>query len=60
MSATVSVRRTDSTFVLQSAEVMKRAVAHLESYLEKEEGYTKGKIVLATVFGDVHDIGKTW
>src|SRR5256886_2363227 len=45
-------------FVLQSAEVMKRAVAHLEAYLEKQEGYTKGKIVLATVFGDVHDIGK--
>jgi len=45
-------------FVLQSAEVMKRAVAHLEGYLEKKEGYTKGKIVLATVFGDVHDIGK--
>src|SRR5947208_2254665 len=45
-------------FVLQSAEVMKRAVAHLESYLEKKEGYTKGKVVLATVFGDVHDIGK--
>ena len=45
-------------FVLQSAEVMKRAVAHLERYLEKQDGYTKGKIVLATVFGDVHDIGK--
>lgn len=45
-------------FVLQSAEVMKRAVAHLEGYLEKQDGYTKGKIVLATVFGDVHDIGK--
>ncbi len=45
-------------FVLQSAEVMKRAVAHLEDYLEKTEGYTKGKVVLATVFGDVHDIGK--
>jgi 5-methyltetrahydrofolate--homocysteine methyltransferase len=45
-------------FVLQSAEVMKRAVAHLERYLEKREGYTKGKVVLATVFGDVHDIGK--
>src|SRR3989441_1087609 len=45
-------------FVLESAEVMKRAVAHLEGYLEKVEGYTKGKIVLATVFGDVHDIGK--
>ncbi len=45
-------------FVLQSAEVMKKAVAHLERYLEKSEGYTKGKVVLATVFGDVHDIGK--
>jgi 5-methyltetrahydrofolate--homocysteine methyltransferase len=45
-------------FVLQSAEVMKRAVACLERYLEKKEGYTKGKVVLATVFGDVHDIGK--
>jgi len=45
-------------FVLQSAEVMKRAVAHLERYLEKKDGYTKGKVVLATVFGDVHDIGK--
>jgi 5-methyltetrahydrofolate--homocysteine methyltransferase len=45
-------------FVLQSAEVMKRAVAHLERYLERAEGYTKGKVVLATVFGDVHDIGK--
>ena len=45
-------------FVLQSAEVMKRAVAALEGFLEKKEGYTKGKVVLATVFGDVHDIGK--
>jgi len=45
-------------FVLQSAEVMKRAVAHLEQYLERTEGYTKGRVVLATVFGDVHDIGK--
>ena len=45
-------------FVLQSAEVMKKAVAHLEQFLEKQEGYTKGKVVLATVFGDVHDIGK--
>ncbi len=45
-------------FVLQSAEVMKRAVAHLEQFLEKKEGVTKGKVVLATVFGDVHDIGK--
>ncbi len=45
-------------FVLQSAEVMKKAVAHLEQFLEKTEGSTKGKVVLATVFGDVHDIGK--
>ena len=46
-------------FVLQSAEVMKRAVAHLEQYLDKLEGYTKGTVVVATVFGDVHDIGKS-
>ena len=46
-------------FVLQSAEVMKRAVAQLERYLDKLEGYTKGSVVLATVFGDVHDIGKS-
>ena len=45
-------------FVLQSAEVMKKAVAHLEQFLEKKEGVSKGKVVLATVFGDVHDIGK--
>ncbi len=45
-------------FVLQSAEVMKKAVAHLEQFLEKKEGSSKGKVVLATVFGDVHDIGK--
>src|SRR5262249_37915580 len=45
-------------FVLQSAEVMKAAVAHLEKYMEKSEGAEKGKIVLATVKGDVHDIGK--
>jgi 5-methyltetrahydrofolate--homocysteine methyltransferase len=46
-------------FVLQSAEVMKRAVAQLENYLDKIEGYTKGTVVIATVFGDVHDIGKS-
>src|SRR5204863_4678630 len=46
-------------FVLQSAEVMKRAVARLERYLDRIEGYTKGTVVLATVFGDVHDIGKS-
>jgi 5-methyltetrahydrofolate--homocysteine methyltransferase len=45
-------------FVLQCAEVMKKAVAHLEQFLERREGATKGTIVLATVFGDVHDIGK--
>jgi len=45
-------------FVLQSAEVMKKAVSHLETYLEKKAGVTKGTIVLATVYGDVHDIGK--
>lgn len=45
-------------FVLQSAEVMKKAVAQLERYLDKLEGATKGKVVLATVYGDVHDIGK--
>jgi 5-methyltetrahydrofolate--homocysteine methyltransferase len=46
-------------FVLQSAEVMKKAVSHLEKFLERKEGYTKGKVVLATVYGDVHDIGKS-
>ena len=45
-------------FVLQSAEVMKKSVAHLEKYLEKKEGVSKGLVVLATVYGDVHDIGK--
>jgi 5-methyltetrahydrofolate--homocysteine methyltransferase len=45
-------------FVLQSAETMKAAVAHLEPFMERVEGSTKGKIVLATVKGDVHDIGK--
>ena len=45
-------------FVLQSAEVMKASVAHLEKFMEKVEGAEKGKIVLATVKGDVHDIGK--
>lgn len=45
-------------FVLQSAEVMKTAVAHLEKYLEKSESTSKGTVVLATVYGDVHDIGK--
>ena len=46
-------------FVLQSAEVMKVAVAHLEPHMPREEsGASKGRIVLATVRGDVHDIGK--
>jgi len=45
-------------FVLQSAEVMKMAVAHLEPHMEKIEGQSRGSIVLATVKGDVHDIGK--
>lgn len=45
-------------FVLQSAEVMKQAVAHLEPKMERRAGTTKGTIVLATVKGDVHDIGK--
>ncbi|WP_199796626.1 methionine synthase [Pseudonocardia dioxanivorans] len=45
-------------FVLQSAEVMKTAVAHLEPHMEKTDAAGKGTIVLATVKGDVHDIGK--
>ncbi|MEU4013549.1 methionine synthase [Streptomyces pseudogriseolus] len=45
-------------FVLQSAEVMKTAVAHLEPHMEKTDDDGKGTIVLATVRGDVHDIGK--
>ncbi|HEX4590028.1 MAG TPA: B12-binding domain-containing protein, partial [Gemmataceae bacterium] len=45
-------------FVLQSAEVMKAAVAYLEQFMEKVEGAETGRIVLATVKGDVHDIGK--
>jgi 5-methyltetrahydrofolate--homocysteine methyltransferase len=45
-------------FVLQSAEVMKAAVAYLEPHMEKADGAGKGTIVLATVKGDVHDIGK--
>jgi len=44
--------------VLQSAEAMKAAVAHLEPFMEKSETSRRGKIVLATVKGDVHDIGK--
>ena len=45
-------------FVLTSAEVMKTAVAHLEPHMEKADSAGKGTIVLATVKGDVHDIGK--
>jgi 5-methyltetrahydrofolate--homocysteine methyltransferase len=45
-------------FVLQSAEVMKTAVAYLEPHMEKTDDGGKGRIVLATVKGDVHDIGK--
>ncbi|SHF04453.1 methionine synthase [Streptoalloteichus hindustanus] len=45
-------------FVLQSAEVMKTAVAHLEPHMDKADTAGKGRIVLATVKGDVHDIGK--
>ncbi|MEO1092567.1 MAG: methionine synthase [Pseudomonadota bacterium] len=45
-------------FVLQSAETMKAAVAHLEPHMEKVEGQEKGTIIIATVKGDVHDIGK--
>jgi 5-methyltetrahydrofolate--homocysteine methyltransferase len=44
--------------VLQSAEAMKAAVAHLEQFMEKKADSTKGKVLLATVKGDVHDIGK--
>jgi len=44
--------------VLQSAEAMKAAVSHLEQFMEKAETATRGKIILATVKGDVHDIGK--
>ncbi len=45
-------------FVLQSAEVMKKTVGYLEQFMDKVEGVTKGTVVLATVYGDVHDIGK--
>ena len=45
-------------FVLQSAEVMKAAVSYLERFMVRAEGQSRGKIVLATVKGDVHDIGK--
>jgi len=45
-------------FVLKSAECMKAAVSELEKYMLQEEGSSKGKLVLGTVYGDVHDIGK--
>ncbi len=45
-------------FVLQSAEIMRIATDHLETYLDRISGNTKGRLVLATVYGDVHDIGK--
>jgi 5-methyltetrahydrofolate--homocysteine methyltransferase len=45
-------------FVLESAEIMKRSITHLEQYLDKNSNLSKGTIVLATVYGDVHDIGK--
>ncbi|HUK54803.1 MAG TPA: vitamin B12 dependent-methionine synthase activation domain-containing protein, partial [Candidatus Binatia bacterium] len=44
--------------VLQSAEAMKAAVSHLQRFMEKSDTHARGKIVLATVKGDVHDIGK--
>ncbi|HKS16394.1 MAG TPA: vitamin B12 dependent-methionine synthase activation domain-containing protein, partial [Planctomycetota bacterium] len=44
--------------VLQSAEAMKAAVTHLEKFMEKDSSSTRGKVLLATVKGDVHDIGK--
>ncbi|MDK2982386.1 MAG: 5-methyltetrahydrofolate--homocysteine methyltransferase [Chloroflexota bacterium] len=45
-------------FVLQSAELMRAASNHLEQFLEKDAAAAKGKLILATVYGDVHDIGK--
>jgi 5-methyltetrahydrofolate--homocysteine methyltransferase len=45
-------------FVLESAEVMKTAIRYLEGFMDKTQSHTKGTVVLATVFGDVHDIGK--
>src|SRR6202044_290137 len=44
--------------VLQSAEAMKAAVSHMETFMERSETSARGKIILATVKGDVHDIGK--
>jgi len=45
-------------FVLESAEAMKAAIQRLQPHMPKESGYTKGRMLLATVKGDVHDIGK--
>ncbi len=45
-------------YVLQSAEVMRKAIEHLEDFIPKETVQKRGKVLLATVFGDVHDIGK--
>ncbi len=45
-------------FVLQSAEIMRAASDHLGKYLEKDQSTSKGRLILATVYGDVHDIGK--
>jgi len=45
-------------YVLQSAEVMRKAIEYLENYLSGEKALARGKVLLATVFGDVHDIGK--
>ena len=50
--------RTQLPFVLQSAQTMKAAVVYLEPFMEKKAGESKGVVVLATVRGDVHDIGK--
>src|SRR5258708_23370468 len=46
------------SYMHKSAEVMKKAVAYLEQFMEKNDSYSRGTVVLATVFGDVHDIGK--
>ncbi|MBN2368156.1 homocysteine S-methyltransferase family protein [Candidatus Woesearchaeota archaeon] len=45
-------------FVLEAAKIMKKAIAYLEEHIEKKDSYSRGKLVLATVYGDVHDIGK--
>ena len=47
-------------FVLQSAEAMKAAVKFLEPFMKRADSTNKGTLVLATVKGDVHDIGKNW